>query len=338
MQQPTCRGIRIRSLSDAHVIFHAVSLNLLPMVSRRLDMEERRFIHSGCVCVWEERGGFSESSVTGIERWTDGRRWGPSRVRDEFLYYHEKLPELSTSDAELSSLIFGSGLVKQTYSVYVDTPPAAGNGTSWRISRQKTLERLPHHRRRPRARRPPRSPGRQPRSAGGPRVPPLNLDPGPCRRHSIDVSLPLPTVKPPPWSPTWVMCLELVPGVALHAHVKAGYAHPFCASMRGAAQTALRVRVPSPAALGSGRATCTHGRLAAQSNTSTRTLLIQSPSRDPLATSDRATSHSCPASLQHARVPLQPECFLKIEQIAPLPLHRCTVRAARARPRIASAA
>ena len=26
----------------------------------------------------------------GIERWTDGIRWGPSRVRDEFLFYHEK--------------------------------------------------------------------------------------------------------------------------------------------------------------------------------------------------------------------------------------------------------
>lgn len=28
--------------------------------------------------------------VSGIERWTDGLKWGPSRVRDDFLYYQEK--------------------------------------------------------------------------------------------------------------------------------------------------------------------------------------------------------------------------------------------------------
>ncbi|KAI0743985.1 Gti1/Pac2 family-domain-containing protein [Daedaleopsis nitida] len=122
MQLPTCTGIRIRSLSDAHVIFHAVSLGILPIVSRRLDIEERRYIHSGCVCVWEERSACGESSsAAGIERWTDGRRWGPSRVRDEFLYYQEKLPDFE-ADEEISSLIYGSRLIKQTYSVYVETP------------------------------------------------------------------------------------------------------------------------------------------------------------------------------------------------------------------------
>ncbi len=28
--------------------------------------------------------------VSGIERWTDGLKWGPSRVRDDFLFYQEK--------------------------------------------------------------------------------------------------------------------------------------------------------------------------------------------------------------------------------------------------------
>ncbi|CDO69158.1 hypothetical protein BN946_scf185042.g60 [Trametes cinnabarina] len=136
MQLPTCTGIRIRSMSDAHVIFHAVTLGILPIVSRRLDIEERRYIHSGCVCVWEERSAAGEgSSVTGIERWTDGRRWGPSRVRDEFLYYQEKLPEFE-ADEELSALIFGSRLIKQTYSVFVDTPTGRRKwhlGTSVRL-------------------------------------------------------------------------------------------------------------------------------------------------------------------------------------------------------------
>ncbi|RPD78636.1 hypothetical protein L226DRAFT_543897 [Lentinus tigrinus ALCF2SS1-7] len=142
MQLPTCTGIRIRTLLDAHVIFHAVSLGLLPIVSRRLDIEERRYIHSGCVCVWEERSACGESSsAAGIERWTDGRRWGPSRVRDEFLYYQEKLPEFE-ADEELSSLIFGSRLIKQTYSVYVETPTGRRKWHLVAYFTGETLERL----------------------------------------------------------------------------------------------------------------------------------------------------------------------------------------------------
>lgn len=89
MQRATITGIRIRSPSDARVIFHAVYLNVLPMVTRRLDTEERSLISSGAVYVWEERGQHTEltgvcSSLrftsdtkshlhqVGIERWTDG--------------------------------------------------------------------------------------------------------------------------------------------------------------------------------------------------------------------------------------------------------------------------
>ncbi|KAF5380228.1 hypothetical protein D9757_008227 [Collybiopsis confluens] len=134
MQRPTCTMLRVRSPSDAHVIFHAVSLNLLPIVARRLDTEERRAISSGCVFVWEERGsGSSESAGIGIERWTDSIRWGPSRVKDEFLYYHEKEPEAADLDlvAELdgplsahhySRGLYRENLIKQTYSVFVETP------------------------------------------------------------------------------------------------------------------------------------------------------------------------------------------------------------------------
>ncbi|KAL6301229.1 gluconate transport inducer 1/Pac2, partial [Sparassis latifolia] len=94
MQQPTCSGLRVESLADSHVIFHAVMLGILPMVVRRLDPDERQLIHPGCVFVWEERCPLAQATGTGMERWTDGRRWGPSRVRDEFLLYQEVLPEL----------------------------------------------------------------------------------------------------------------------------------------------------------------------------------------------------------------------------------------------------
>jgi len=108
------------------------------MVTRRLDAEERRAIATGSVYVWEERGPNPEATGLGIERWTDGKRWGPSRVRDEFLFYQEKDPEPidvdmnSDSDTTLGSsnrLQSGprnqsvrSSLVKQTYSVFVETP------------------------------------------------------------------------------------------------------------------------------------------------------------------------------------------------------------------------
>ncbi|EGO00318.1 hypothetical protein SERLA73DRAFT_180841 [Serpula lacrymans var. lacrymans S7.3] len=135
MQHPTCTRLRVRTPQDAQVIFHAVSLNILPMVTRRLDTEERRAISSGCIFVWEERGPNAEATGLGIERWTDGKRWGPSRVRDEFLFYHEKDPE--PVDVELTSDSDSihqrshpgpsrghtrSSLVKQTYSVFVETP------------------------------------------------------------------------------------------------------------------------------------------------------------------------------------------------------------------------
>ncbi|KAF9236365.1 Gti1/Pac2 family-domain-containing protein [Melanogaster broomeanus] len=138
MQQPTCTRLRVRSPQDAQVIFHAVALGVLPMVTRRLDTEERRAISSGSVFVWEERGPNPEATGLGIERWTDGKRWGPSRVRDEFLFYQEKDPDPVELDLNSDSdTTLGSGsrlqngsrhepirscLVKQTYSVFVDTP------------------------------------------------------------------------------------------------------------------------------------------------------------------------------------------------------------------------
>ncbi|KAG6375704.1 hypothetical protein JVT61DRAFT_3279 [Boletus reticuloceps] len=141
MQQPTCTILRVRSPQDAQVIFHAVYVGVLPMVTRRLDTEERRAIASGSVFVWEERGPNPEATGLGIERWTDGKRQVVSQSHNpylpEFLFYQEKDPE--PVDVELNSdsdTTLGSGsrsrnnfrqepvrssLVKQTYSVYVDT-------------------------------------------------------------------------------------------------------------------------------------------------------------------------------------------------------------------------
>lgn len=108
-QRPTCTNVRIRSTRDAHRIFYAVQRRVLPMITRRLDADERLALRSGCVYAWEERGPHTEITGLGIERFTEGRRWSPSRVRDvrsylafigtqdhscfclqEFLFYYEK--------------------------------------------------------------------------------------------------------------------------------------------------------------------------------------------------------------------------------------------------------
>jgi hypothetical protein len=78
------------------------------MVSRRLEADERLALRSGCIYAWEERGPHTETTGLGIELFTEGRRWSPSRVRDvrlrsvyakrqsqilpskEFLFYYEK--------------------------------------------------------------------------------------------------------------------------------------------------------------------------------------------------------------------------------------------------------
>jgi len=64
MQRATCTGLRVRTPADARVIFHAVVENLLPIVSRRLDTEERSLITPGSIYVWEERGPNAE--LTGV--------------------------------------------------------------------------------------------------------------------------------------------------------------------------------------------------------------------------------------------------------------------------------
>ena len=82
MQQLTCTNVCIRSTTDAHKIFSGIQQGLLPMVTKRLNAEELLALRSGCVYAWEERGPHSEITGLGIERFTEGRRWSPSRMRD----------------------------------------------------------------------------------------------------------------------------------------------------------------------------------------------------------------------------------------------------------------
>ncbi|PPQ80926.1 hypothetical protein CVT26_014959 [Gymnopilus dilepis] len=159
MQQPTLQNVKIRSTRDALQVFHGVATHRLPLITRRLDAEERRNIMPGNVYVWEERGANTEPTGLGMERWTDGMGWGPSRVRDEFLFYHQK--DSDTNDdllnpvtpwAQMMSDRFATNrrssirlnnrpfstdahvlseaerLIKQTYSVHVSLPGDRSRG------------------------------------------------------------------------------------------------------------------------------------------------------------------------------------------------------------------
>ncbi|KAH9176802.1 Gti1/Pac2 family-domain-containing protein, partial [Lactarius sanguifluus] len=158
---PTCTNIRVRTARDAEIIFHAVRVGILPMVVQRLGSEERMALCSGCVYVWEERSGsLSESMEQGIERFTEGRSWGPSRARDDFLFYHEKDTAPKSLMVERTRAIRqvqyqedpvgasamrprrrGEHMIKQTYSVFV-RPTDGMNFKKWHLNAYWTQEDL----------------------------------------------------------------------------------------------------------------------------------------------------------------------------------------------------
>ncbi|TFK49531.1 hypothetical protein OE88DRAFT_1736545 [Heliocybe sulcata] len=117
MQQPTLRNTRVRSVEDVHKICYAAYLGKLPLITRRLDTDERNALGPGDVYVWEERNSLNDISGLGIVRWTEGKKWSPSRVVGDFLYYYEKAPD---------SVHPGDVLARQTYSTTINAPEPRG--------------------------------------------------------------------------------------------------------------------------------------------------------------------------------------------------------------------
>jgi hypothetical protein len=73
----------IGSTHDALLVIEASLQGSLKPVLRRPNQNEReRLITSGCVLVYNNRS-------SGITRWTDGKLWSSSRVRGDFILYHE---------------------------------------------------------------------------------------------------------------------------------------------------------------------------------------------------------------------------------------------------------
>ncbi|KAH7094080.1 Gti1/Pac2 family-domain-containing protein [Auriculariales sp. MPI-PUGE-AT-0066] len=102
----TCSGLKFATPDDAKLVVHAVRKGLLPACSQRLTQGERNDIRPGDVYVWTGRAADAEAGTPALERWTDGYQWGPSRMKDEFLFYHEKRSSSSagTSGARIVSV------------------------------------------------------------------------------------------------------------------------------------------------------------------------------------------------------------------------------------------
>ncbi|CAE6421367.1 unnamed protein product [Rhizoctonia solani] len=130
----THQRLHIRSAHDAQMVFEAVRLGLLPMVAQRLSIVDCDLLQPGQVYCWEQENGES-----GIERWTDGRRWGTSRARDNFLFYIENQTTSEPSEGGAGPDSYrihepkspwdfrqdrrSSGFTKQTYSAWVKFSP-----------------------------------------------------------------------------------------------------------------------------------------------------------------------------------------------------------------------
>ncbi|KAH9930618.1 Gti1/Pac2 family-domain-containing protein [Fomitopsis serialis] len=165
VQRPTHPRLHLRDVRDAHMLFEAVRLGLIKRVQRRLnDAERSSFIQSGAVFVWEE-----SEEETGLKRWTDGRIWSQSRMREPYLFYDEKLsqddPDPPSGQSSRSTFRFvegpsrtwsssaqshyersehhPTGLVKQAYSAWVLTAPNT-RPRKWHLTAYFTYADLPN--------------------------------------------------------------------------------------------------------------------------------------------------------------------------------------------------
>ncbi|EJU06626.1 hypothetical protein DACRYDRAFT_103576 [Dacryopinax primogenitus] len=84
----------IRNTRDALIVFEAVRMGILPLIRRRLNVDEgKEFIQDGAVFVWEEYDFIQgvDGSGGSFQRWTDRMKWSQSKVEGPFLYYEEKV-------------------------------------------------------------------------------------------------------------------------------------------------------------------------------------------------------------------------------------------------------
>ncbi|KAJ2514386.1 Gluconate transport-inducing protein, partial [Coemansia sp. RSA 2049] len=103
----------VETTDDALRIFEACRRGILRRRGRRLCESERKEITSGSLFAWEER-------ESGIRRWTDSKRWSPSRVNGCFLVYNELHPKPTARNTS-ADMPLDDGLVKKALSLFTNS-------------------------------------------------------------------------------------------------------------------------------------------------------------------------------------------------------------------------
>ncbi|KAG8717777.1 hypothetical protein FRC08_006713 [Ceratobasidium sp. 394] len=119
-ERPTHTNLRLTTASDCLVLMEGVRRGLFRLVTRRLtDAERSLYIKPGSVFVWQEGKSCACLGIHRVftvsiarsrpgrpgtgdncSRWTDGLAWGPSRMREPFLFYDEKPASGSTAGTD----------------------------------------------------------------------------------------------------------------------------------------------------------------------------------------------------------------------------------------------
>ncbi|KAG6831155.1 hypothetical protein H0H87_006085 [Tephrocybe sp. NHM501043] len=130
MQRPTLQNVRIRSVRDALQVFHGVATKRLPLITRRLDAEERRAIGSGNEFLFynQKDPNFGEDIVNPVTPWAQMRR-------------RREQPTMHVSGY---MTIQPEHLVKQTYSVHVTLSSDSPRGIvrKWHLTAYFSQQRL----------------------------------------------------------------------------------------------------------------------------------------------------------------------------------------------------
>ncbi|KAJ7275764.1 Gti1/Pac2 family-domain-containing protein [Mycena rebaudengoi] len=103
----------VETTVDALRVVYAAHVGVIPRVRKRFTSQQRKaYIISGGVFVFHER-------ESGMNRWTDGLSWSPSRVDGNFLIYQEMQEVPATNDQERTKVEKRNGLRKRTLCVTI---------------------------------------------------------------------------------------------------------------------------------------------------------------------------------------------------------------------------
>ncbi|KAJ7673429.1 hypothetical protein B0H17DRAFT_1140901 [Mycena rosella] len=123
----TFTGSSVETKQEAQRILIAASFGYIQVLEHPLSISEKQMISSGDIFVWD---------ATRVKKFRDGRRWGPSRGRGDFIYY-EEVYYVHYCD---EPIVISGGLTKKIYSGCI---PSSNGELLWRLAAYYTPSDLP---------------------------------------------------------------------------------------------------------------------------------------------------------------------------------------------------